>query len=220
MRRPGAAPQKPLPARPDGPVHRIALTGGIATGKSHVRGRFDALGVPTIDADVLAREVVAPGTPGLAAVVRRFGEDVLDPSGSLNRQSLAALVFSDVHARHDLESIIHPAVRLATERWFESLTAQGHPFAIADIPLLYEVGRDRDFETVIVVACAPGTQLRRLMARNSLTEAEARQRLDAQLPIDDKVRRADYVIRTDGTFADTDRQVRDVYEKVGRRPTP
>lgn len=198
-------------------MHRIALTGGVATGKSHVRATFDLLGVPTIDADVLAKEAVAPGTPGLSAVVTRFGAGVLDPSGALNRRALASLVFADARARHDLEAIIHPAVRLATERWFESLAGARPLYAIADIPLLYEVGRDLAFETVIVVACAPGTQLRRLMARDSLTEAEARQRLDAQLPIDEKVRRADQVIRTDGTFADTDRQVRDVYEKLGRR---
>ena len=191
----------------------IALTGGIATGKSYVRGRFEALGVPTIDADVLAREAVAPGTPGLAAVVERFGPRVLDSSGALNRRALAVIVFSDPKARRDLEAIVHPIVRAATNRWFASLSDE-YPFAIADIPLLYEAGREGDFDAVIVAACTPLNQLHRLMARDSLTEEEARTRLDAQLPIDEKIQRADYVIRTEGTHAETDRQVRDVYQRL------
>jgi dephospho-CoA kinase len=194
-------------------VRRIALTGGIATGKSYVRARFEALGVPTIDADVLAHEAVAPGTPGLAAVVSRFGREVLDADGSLDRQTLAKIVFADPEARKALEAIVHPEVRRATERWFASLDPVRHPFAIADIPLLYEVGRNRDFDTVIVAACTPETQLRRVMERG-LSEAEARQRMAAQLPIAEKARRADYVIRTDGTFEETDRQVKAVLDTL------
>lgn len=188
-------------------VRRIALTGGIATGKSYVRARLEELGVPTIDSDVLAREAVAPGTPAREAVVTRFGVQILDERGALDRQKLGAVVFADPAARKALEAIVHPEVRRATERWFASVDPARHPFAIADIPLLYEVGRDRDFDAVIVVACAPETQLRRVMERDGLAEAGARQRMAAQLPIEEKVRRADYVIRTDGTFADTDRQV-------------
>lgn len=195
-------------------MRRIALTGGIATGKSHVRGRFEALGVPTIDSDILAREAVAPGAPGLAAVVARFGRDVLDEHGELDRQKLARIVFGDPDARQALEAIVHPDVRRATDRWFASLDPARHPVAIADIPLLYEVGRDRDFDAVIVAACTPETQLRRLMERDGLSESEARQRLSAQLPIAEKVRRADYVIRTDGTFEESDRQVRELLEAL------
>src|SRR4051812_14275015 len=119
---------------------RIALTGGIATGKSHVREQFGALGVPTIDADTLAREAVAPGTSGLAAVVQRFGADVLDASGGLDRRRLAAVVFADPDARLALEEIVHPSVRAGTDAFFNSLDPEQHRFAIADIPLLYEVG--------------------------------------------------------------------------------
>ncbi len=198
---------------PGSRVRRIALTGGIATGKSHVRAAFEALGVPTIDSDVLAREAVAPGTPGLAAVVDRFGRDVLDANGALDRQKLAKRVFADPGARKALEAIIHPYVRQATEQWFASLAPHQHPFAIADIPLLYEVGREGDFDAVIVAACDPETQIRRVMKRDGVSEADARQRLAAQLPIDDKVRRADYVIRTDGSFEDTAVQIRDVHER-------
>ena len=195
-------------------MRRVALTGGIATGKSYVRQQFEKHGVATIDADVMAREAVAPGTPGLAAVIDRFGADVLAPQGTLDRQKLAGIVFGDPDARLALEAIIHPEVRRATDRRFESLDPVKHPFAIADIPLLYEVGRDRDFEAVIVVACEPATQIRRAMERDGISEAEARQRLAAQLPIEDKVRRADFVIRTDGTFEDTDRQVQAVLDQL------
>ncbi len=193
-----------------GRVRRVALTGGIATGKSHVRARFEELGVPTIDSDLLARDAVAPGTAGLAAVVDRFGRGVLDASGALDRQKIGKVVFADPDARKALEGIIHPEVRRATDLWFASLDPIRHPYAIADIPLLYEVERDRDFDVVIVVACDPATQIGRVMTRDRLSEAEARQRVGAQLPIEDKVRRANYVIRTDGPFAETEQQVREV----------
>ena len=191
----------------DARVRRIALTGGIATGKTWVRARFEDLGIPTIDSDVLAREAVAVGTPGLAAVVRRFGQEMLLPSGVLDRQKLAQVVFADPGARGALEAIIHPEVRRATEEWFASLDPQAHPWALADIPLLYETGRDRDFDAVIVVACDPETQVQRIIARDGLSEHEARQRMAAQLPIAEKMAKADYVIRTDGTLDETDAQV-------------
>jgi dephospho-CoA kinase len=195
-------------------VRRIALTGGIATGKSHVRARFEMLGVATIDADRLARDVVLPGTPGLAAVVERFGREILDPRGTLNRRRLGAIVFADPAARRDLEAIVHPAVQQATDHWFSTLDPVVDPFAVADIPLLFEVGRERAFDTVVVVACDPETQVRRVMARDNLSEPEARSRLAAQMPIDEKVRRADFVIWTDGTTEETDRQVEDVRERL------
>ena len=201
-----------------GRVRRVALTGGIATGKSHVRAAFETLGVPTIDSDVLSRDAVAPGSRGLAAVVQRFGRDILTGDGRLDRQRLGQIVFADSGSRKELEAIIHPEVRRAMEAWFETLDPGTHDFAIADIPLLYEVGRDREFETVIVAACEPETQIRRVMSRDGLPEAEARQRLAAQLPIEEKVRRADYVIRTEGTFEETERQVREVWEALRETP--
>jgi dephospho-CoA kinase len=196
-------------------VLRVALTGGIATGKSYVRQRFEELGVPTSDADTFARAVVAPGTDGLADVVRTFGSGVLNSQGELDRRRLAAVVFPDPERRKALEAIVHPAVRRATDAWFAHLEPTV-PFAISDIPLLYETGRDRDFAKVIVTACDPAVQLERVMQRDGLTEAEARLRIGAQMPIEEKVRRADYVIRTDGTFEETDRQVREVFETLRR----
>lgn len=199
---------------PVGRVKRIALTGGIATGKSHVRQVLAHLGVATIDSDLLARDAVAPGTPGLQAVVDRFGSGVLDPSGALKRRALAALVFPDPEARLALEAIVHPAVRAATDAWFAALDPARHPFAVADVPLLYEVGRDRDFDAVIVAAADPETQVRRVVARDGVSEADARLRLAAQLPIGEKVRRADYVVNTEGSVEETDRQVLGVVTRL------
>ncbi|HVZ20871.1 MAG TPA: dephospho-CoA kinase [Vicinamibacterales bacterium] len=198
-------------------MRRVALTGGIATGKSHVRAEFERLGVPTIDADRLARDAVAPGTVGFAAVVRRFGPEIVDPSGGIDRRKLGSIVFADPAARRDLEAIVHPEVRRIMDDWFETLDPAAHPFAIADIPLLYETGREGDFDAVIVAACDPETQVRRVIARDQLTEADARQRLAAQLSIDEKVRRADYVIATEGTIDATNTRVGEVSRELAAR---
>jgi len=195
----------------------VALTGGIATGKSYVRTAFAALGVPTIDADALARDALAPGTPGLAAVIDRFGATVLGAGGALDRQRLAALVFADPEARRQLEAIVHPAVRTAIDAWFSTLPAD--TWGIADIPLLYETGRAAQFDAVIVTTCPPTTQLARLTARPGMTLDDAQRRIAAQLPLADKAARANYVIDTGGSFEDTDRQVRELFERFNGAPT-
>lgn len=192
-------------------MRRIGLTGGIATGKSYVVGRLREAGVAVVDADVLARQAVAPGSPGLAAVVTRFGAGVLTPDGQVDRPRLGALVFADAAARRDLEAIVHPIVRRGIAEFFEEHAADT-PFAVADVPLLYETRRERHFDAIIVVACAPDVQMTRIITRDGVSHDAARQRLDAQLPIEEKVRRADYVIRTDGTYADTDIQVAHLLE--------
>ena len=197
-------------------MKRVALTGGIATGKSHVRAEFERLGVPTIDADKLARDAVADGSPGLKAVISRFGHGVLDDTGALDRRKLGSIVFQDSVARRDLEDIIHPAVRRAIDDWFASLENKTPRFAIADIPLLFETGRHREFDVVIVAECAPSTQITRVMARDGVSESDARARVAAQMPIEEKVRRADHVINTDGSFEETKQQVRKVYESLVR----
>jgi dephospho-CoA kinase len=190
---------------------RVALTGGIATGKSYCLARFAALGAAVVDADRLARDAVAPGSSALGAVALRFGRSILLPDGSLDRAALGRIVFSDRAARADLEAIVHPEVYRGIGEWFASRPPATR-LAIADIPLLFETGHNHDFDRVIVAACDPNQQLTRLMARDRLSEAEARARLNAQWPIEEKVARADHVIRTDGTLADTDAQVRMTYE--------
>jgi dephospho-CoA kinase len=194
-------------------VLRVALTGGIGTGKSYCLERFAARGVPVIDADVLAREAVAPGTPGLAAIAARFGPGVIAADGTLDRPALGRLVFGDTKARAALEAIVHPEVYRRIREWFANLSP-GTRVAMADIPLLFETGHNHDFDQVVVAACDPEEQVRRVMARDDLTDAEARARLAAQWPIEEKVKRADHVIWTDRGFAETDRQVHGAYDSL------
>jgi dephospho-CoA kinase len=185
-------------------MRRVALTGGIATGKSTVAAALARRGVPVVDADQLAREAVAPGSGGLRAVVARFGAGVLDATGALDRAALGRRVFADDAARRDLEQIVHPRVRAGVAGFFAAAAARAA--AVAEIPLVYETGWFRDFDDVVVVACHPRIQIERLRARDGWSQAEAAARLAAQWPIGDKVRLADRVIRTDGPLADTERQ--------------
>lgn len=190
------------------PLLRVALTGGIATGKSVCLRRFAELGAPVIDADVVARDVVAPGTPALAAIATRFGPAVLRADGSLDRAAMARLVFADATARRDLEAIIHPAVYEVIDRWFDDLRnhptgVQGASVAIADIPLLYETGHERRFDRVVVAACSPEQQLERLMARDAMTADDARRRIASQQSIELKRAQADLVIDTSGSIEET-----------------
>jgi dephospho-CoA kinase len=192
---------------------RVALTGGIATGKSYCLAHLAELGAAVVDADRLAREAVLPGSVGLRAVLDHFGPDVLAPDGSLDRPALGRIVFDDARARAALEAIIHPEVYRHIREWFANLPS-GTRVAVADIPLVFETGHNHDFDTVVVVACEPAEQVRRVMARDGLSEREARARLAAQWPIEEKVKRATHVIWTDRSFADTDRQIADVYARL------
>ena len=197
-------------------IRRIALTGGIATGKSYVANKIKDAGVPMVDADVLSREVVAPGTPGLAAVRRRFGPDAVRRDGTMDRVRIAQIVFKDKRARLDLEAIIHPAVQKAIDEFFATLPKRT-PFAVADIPLLFETGRENQFNAVVVVACPRELQLQRLMERNKLSKEDAERRLNSQLPIDQKVKKATHVIRTEGSFEETDKQVAELIKKLASK---
>jgi len=186
---------------------KVALTGGIATGKSHVLEQFRRRGVPCLDADSIAHGVTAAGTEAASAIAARFGADVLAADGSVDRAKLGSVVFADPSARHDLEALVHPAVYRAITaglRAFELLDAS--PLAVVDVPLLYESGHAEDFDRVILTVCPPEMQLARLRERG-LSDSEARQRIAAQWPAEEKARRATFVIRTDGTFEETDRQV-------------
>src|SRR5512146_1662468 len=152
---------------------KIALTGGIATGKTHVLDRFRRLGVPCLDADELAHGVTAAGTEATAQIAARFGDEILAIDGSVDRRKLGPIVFADADARRALEAIVHPAVFRAIAaglRGFELVG--GHPYAIVDIPLLYETGHANEFDRVIVTVCPPELQVSRLRERG-LTDAEA-----------------------------------------------
>lgn len=190
----------------------LGLTGGIGSGKSVVDAMFRELGAEVIDADALAREVVEPGKPALQEIVSSFGTDMLLPDGRLDRPRLAAMIFSDPSARERLNAITHPRIR---QRMAEEVAARsGQPgVLILDIPLLYENGPSVDVERVIVVWVDEATQIQRLMERDHLTEEQARQRTAAQMPLDEKRRRADHVIDNSGSREDTRRQVDAIYRR-------
>jgi dephospho-CoA kinase len=194
-------------------IRKVALTGGIATGKSYVANRLREAGIPIVDADVLARDVVAPGSPALAAIRKRFGPDAVRRDGTMDRVRVGQIVFKDKRARLDLEAIIHPAVIKAINEFFSALPKRT-PFAVADIPLVFETGRDKEFDAIVVVACPREMQLERMMARNQLSREDAERRLNAQLPIEQKVKKATHVIKTDGTFEQTNTQVDQLIEKL------
>jgi dephospho-CoA kinase len=202
-------------------VRVVGLTGGIASGKSTFAEVLRARGAPVIDADALARAAVAPGTPALAEIARAFGREVLLPDGSLDRKRLGAIAFADASARGRLEAITHPAVRVAMAAETARLATASHALAFYDVPLLYEVGLDRDLDSVVVVWVPREVQRARLEARDGLAPAEAEARLAAQLPIDEKAARADFVVENTGALADlgakADRLLADLGRGAGRK---
>lgn len=179
----------------------IGLTGGIASGKSTFARALRELSVPVIDADQLSRAAVAPGTRALMEIARLFGPEVIGQEGELDRKRVAAKVFGDAAARARLEAIVHPAVRDAMHQETERLAKAGHPIAFYDVPLLYEVGLEKELDSVAVVWTPRATQVDRMVGRDGFTRAEAEARLAAQLPIDEKAARADFVVENDGRLA-------------------
>lgn len=176
---------------------RVGLTGGIASGKSLVAEEFAALGVPVVDTDVIAREVVEPGTEGLAAVVEAFGDDVLDADGNLDRARLRRLVFSDDAARRHLEAILHPRIRAIMDARLDACAEAGAAWALAVVPLLVETGQQDRFDRILVVDVPEDTQVTRVMARDGSSEADARAILARQAGRDERLRHADDVLLND-----------------------
>ena len=191
---------------------RIGLTGGIASGKSTVARKLKQLGAVTIDADVLARDVVALGTEGLKAVVARFGDSVLAANGSLDRRALARVIFADPRARADLNAIIHPLVR---ERAAElEAAAPAGAVVVHVIPLLVETGQQDRFDAVVVVDTTVEEQLRRLTRRDGLTRTEAEQRVAAQASREERLGAATHVIDSSGPVRETMRQVGELWRSL------
>jgi dephospho-CoA kinase len=194
----------------------IGLTGGIACGKSTVSELLTRRGAILIDADQLAREVVEPGAPALAEVVREFGESVLHEDGSLNRKKLGQVIFEDPAKRKTLEGLLHPSIRrLMLARMEEHERLHPDKLVIVDVPLLYESQMEELFQEVLVVSADPAIALERLMSRNSLSREEAEQRLEAQMPIEWKKEWADYVIDNSGPLEDTEVQVEQFWRRKG-----
>ncbi|WP_406860289.1 dephospho-CoA kinase [Streptomyces sp. HUAS MG47] len=194
---------------------KVGLTGGIGAGKSEVSRLFVSYGAVLIDADKIAREVVEPGTPGLAAVVEEFGADVLTPEGALDRPRLGSLVFSDAGRLAALNAIVHPLVG-ARSAELEQLAGPGD-VVIHDVPLLTENGLAPLYDLVVVVDASPGTQLDRLVRLRGMDETEARNRMAAQATREQRRAVADLVIDNDGPLEELEPQVRKVWEQLRER---
>jgi dephospho-CoA kinase len=193
----------------------VGLTGGIATGKSTVSEMLRRRGCVVIDADVLAREVVAPGEPALAAIADEFGADVIAADGTLDRKKLGAIVFRDAERRKRLEAITHPAIRERFARRIADLTGRGFAgLVVFDAPVMIESGNYKHMDRLVVVATDPGTQLARLMARDGIARDEAERKIASQMPVAEKAALADHVIDNSGDRATTERQVDRVYEAL------
>jgi dephospho-CoA kinase len=202
-------------------VLRVGLTGGIGAGKSEVSRLLAAHGAVVIDADALAREVVAPGSEGLAAVVEQFGADVLGPDGSLDRAAMAARVFTDPTARARLEAIVHPRVRaLAAAREAAAVAADPSAVVVHDVPLLVETGQRDGYDLLLVVDVPTQVQVDRLVRARGMREAEARARIAAQASREQRLAAADVVLDNSGNLDDLARRVGDVWEAVLRSPRP
>lgn len=192
---------------------KIGLTGGIGTGKTTVSGLFARLGVPVIDMDVIARQVVEPGSPALAEITETFGPDVLNPDGSLNRQRLRQRIFESDADRRKLEAILHPRIRSETERQLSQLDA---PYCLVVIPLLAETGQQSLVDRILVVDAPESLQLERLVARDHISRAEARKILESQARRETRLQIADDVIRNDGDLASLEEQVRQLHDRYTR----
>jgi dephospho-CoA kinase len=191
----------------------VGLTGGIASGKSTVARFFGELGVPIVDADVVAREVVMPGSEGLLEVVAAFGPEALDASGALDRKALGVRVFSDEASRRRLEAILHPRIAARSAEKMAEIAGDA-PYVIYEAPLIVEHGLHHGMAALVVVAVDDETQLGRLMKRDDFNERDAKARIAAQLPLRDKIAAADYVIETNGPLEVTRKKVRDVHEAL------
>ena len=194
---------------------RVGLTGSIAVGKSFVCEVFRELGCHVLDADQTARDVVRPGTHGLQQIAATFGTDVMQPNGELDRSKLGSIVFADKEKRLLLNSIVHPLVIEAQDKWLQERENEDpHGIAVIDAALMIESGGYKRFDSLIVVWCEPAIQLQRLMLREKLTQTDAVMRIAAQMPQDEKKRFADFLIDTSKGFEDTRRQVIDVFGQL------
>lgn len=190
------------------------LTGGIACGKSTVAKMIEDEGIPVFDADRIAREIVEPDQPGWKQIVAEFGEDVLAKDRSIDRAKLARIVFSDPEARRKLEAFTHPRIRDTIGQKILEAAGAGKELAFVDAALMIETGWSHDFKGVVVVHCTPEQQLERLMKRDGMSEADAKKRVSAQMPLEEKKKAATHVILNDGNPVKTRRQVSDLLAKL------
>jgi dephospho-CoA kinase len=195
-------------------VITVGLTGGIGSGKSEVSRQLAEHGAVVIDADLVAREVVERGTPGLERIVAEFGADVLRPDGTLDRAALGARVFADPESLARLNAIVHPLVGERTTELMEQARSSGAEVVVHDVPLLVEGGLAELYDAVVVVAASPATQLDRLVRLRGMSEQEAQQRIDAQASLEDKLAVATHVLRNDGPLEELAPQVDQLWETL------
>lgn len=196
---------------------RVGLTGGMGSGKATVARFLARYGACVVDADELAREAVSPGSGVWRELVREFGDGVVSEGGEIDRRALAGLVFEDPAKLGRLNAIVHPPVVREIRRRFAAAEREGiYEVAVADVPLLYEAGLEDDFDRVVAVTCTREEQLRRCRERDGFTRAEIESRLNAQMDLGEKSRRADYVIDNSGTIGATEVQAKEVWQRLLR----
>ena len=194
---------------------RIGLTGGIGSGKSTVADLFRKRGAHVIDLDLIAREVVEPGRAAWRGIVEHFGKEILNGEGRIDREALGKIVFRDSAKREELNRIVHPAVSHALRHRLDTIKRKDtDAIIILDSPLLIEVGRHKKMDAVILVYASPEMQIRRIMKRNGYTRQEAQDRLRSQMPLDEKIPFADYVIHNEGEPEKTEEAVEDVWKEL------
>lgn len=193
----------------------IGLTGGIATGKSTVTKMLIELGIPVIDADKIAREVVEPNKKAYEQIVAHFGEDILLPDRTLNRKKLGSIIFNDEAERKVLNQIVHPAIHEEMERQRKEYLEQGKETIVFDIPLLFEGQTQMKFDKTLLVAVSEEVQFKRLLERDQMGEEDARSRIKSQIPISEKIPLADEVIDNNGTREETRAQLLEILKKWG-----
>lgn len=196
---------------------RVALTGNIASGKSSVARVWARLGAPIIDADVLARRAVEPGSPALERIAQAFGPGVLEPGGGLDREAMRAIVFRDEAARRRLEAIVHPEVARLRREEEQRLEREGARIVVNDIPLLFEVGLEDEFDVVVLVDAPEAVRLERLVRDRGLDPDEALRMIAAQMPAEQKRRRSDIVIENAGTLEELEARAERVWRELERR---
>lgn len=194
----------------------IGLTGGIASGKSTISSILKAVGWPVIDADLIARQIVMPGSKGLEQIVNRFGPQMLNSDGTLDRKKLGKMVFDDPKKLSDLDKIEHPLIQEAINSQLDEFKKQHLPVVVLDVPLLFETGMDEECDLTVLAVVDQATQLKRLMKRDQISKMDAVKKISSQMSLKEKMQRADVIIDNNGTLEQTRSQVAELVDRVSQ----
>ena len=194
----------------------IGLTGGIASGKSTISSILKAVGWPVIDADLIARQIVMPGSKGLEQIVNRFGPQMLNSDGTLDRKKLGKTFFDDPKKLSDLDKIEHPLIQEAIDSQLDEFKKQHLPVVVLDVPLLFETGMDEECDLTVLAVVDQATQLKRLMKRDQISKMDAVKKISSQMSLKEKMQRADVIIDNNGTLEQTRSQVAELVDRVSQ----